>query len=95
MRGRVSFSRGANDDSNRLIYPAGASLSHDICETELAYINRPVDPLKPDRSRATREYSTPPPYLGLAESVQQGTEQGGYTLLPPSLHSQCAGAPFQ
>ena len=40
--------------------PAGDSQPHDICRS-LTYIYQPTpDPLKQERVRATREYSTPP-----------------------------------
>ena len=40
------------------------------------------DPPKQERVRATREHSTPP----------SSPLPGGYTLLSPSLHSQCASS---
>ena len=42
----------------------------------------PTDPPKQERVRATREHSTPP----------SSPLPGGYTLLSPSLHSQCASS---
>ena len=63
--------------------PAGDSLSHDICRLNLAYINLATG----------SSYTKPSPRHPRAQHTSNPAifQPRGYTLLPPSLHSQCVG----
>ena len=66
-----------------IINPAGTSRPHDICRS-LTYIYQPT--------LGSSETRTGPRHPRAQHTSNPATFQPrGYTLLPPSLHSQCAG----
>jgi hypothetical protein len=83
-----SSSPRSNDDLNRF-GPAGVSLPHDICRFRSGpvptYIHPHSDP--PIREPVQHYPGASIPPLGIVQAWR--IHKHGYTILPPSLHSQC------
>jgi hypothetical protein len=84
-----SSSPRSNDDSNRFGL-AGVSLPHDICRFRSRPVPTYIDPHSdpPIREPVQRYPRASIPPHGIVQAWR--IHKHGYTILPPSLHSQCA-----